>query len=71
MHAFFVSAIIKDHVKATRHSDNKLVERLVCVPTTLGPARNVVEIVNSLYSKRNMSLTLDKGEIATRIAYFW
>lgn len=67
MKAFFLSAIIQNHIKASRKRNDQLVQIFVGVPTALGATGNIIEIVNALDVKGHMPPALDEGEIAARI----
>lgn len=67
MESSLLLAIIEDHIEATRHGNDKLVQNLVCVPAALGSAGYIVKIINALDFKRYMSSAFNEGEIASWI----
>ena len=67
MKAFLLKAVIQNHIKASRKRDDQLMQILVGVPAALGPAGNIIEIVDTLDVKGHMPASLDEGEIAAGI----
>lgn len=41
------------------------------VATTLSATRYVIEVVNTLNIKWNVTTTLDECQVTTRVMYFW
>ncbi len=71
METVFAGTAIQDDIEASRHSDDKLVKVLVRMTAALGPARHIVEIVDSLDFERHMARSFDEREITTRIGNLW
>ena len=67
MKPMFPISIIQDDVEASGHSYDQLLELPMPVAGTLGPARHVVEIVDSLDFERHVAGSFDEREITTRI----
>ena len=67
MKTLFLLAVIQNHVKTSRHRNNKLVQSPVCMPTALRAARNVIKIINALDLKGHMSPSFDEREISSRV----
>src|ERR1700722_15724862 len=61
-------AIFQNHVKTSRHRNNKLVQSPVCMPTALRAAWNVIKIINALNLKWYMAPSFNKSEVAPRIS---
>ena len=70
MKSFLLLTVIQDHIETARHGNDELMQTLVCVSAALGPARNVVEIIDPLDLKGHVSLPFNKGEIASWIIDF-
>ena len=67
MKAFFLSAIIQNHIKTSRKRDDQLMQILVGVPAALRATGYIIEIVDTLDVKGHMPAALDEGEIASGI----
>jgi len=70
MEAFLLSAVVQNHVETARHRNDQLVQILVRVPAALGPAGNVIKIVNALDLEGDMPAAFDEREIASRFIDF-
>lgn len=71
MEAFFLSAVVQNHVETSRHRDDKLMQILVRVAAAFGPAGNVIKIIDALDFKWNMPAAFDEREISSRLINFW
>ncbi len=60
-------SVIQHDIEASGHSYYQLLELLVAVAGARGPARDVVQIVNSLDFERHVTGSFDEREITTRI----
>ena len=67
MDALLGSTIVKLNIKASRHRNNELMQSLMCMASSLGTARNVIQVVDPANIERNMVAALDKGQIAARV----
>lgn len=68
--AFFLSAVVQNHVETSRHRNDKLMQMLMSVTAALGSAGNVIKIVNALDFKGDMPPAFDEREIASRLIDF-
>ena len=68
--AFFLGAVVQNHIETPRHRNDKLMQILVCVAAALGPAGNVIKIVNTLDFKGDMTAAFDEREISPRLIDF-
>ena len=56
--------IIKIHIEAASGGNNVLMQVLVGMPAPCRTAWNIVQVVNTLDGKRNVSVALDECQIA-------
>ena len=68
MKTLLLRAVVQNHIKTSRHRNNKLVQTPVCVPTALRAARNVIKIINALDLKGYMAPSFNKREVASWIS---
>ena len=66
MEALLARPVVQHHVGASGHGDDQLVECLVPVPTPLSSTGYVIEVVHTLDVERDMSATLDEGQVSPR-----
>ena len=65
------AAVVKNNVEAAGHRDKKLMAGFQGMPGTIGAAWYIVEVKNAFDCKRNVFVTLNKRQIASRIGHLW
>ena len=69
MKSTLFAPVIEHDVKTTGHRDDQLLQILVSVPSSFGPAWHIVQVINSGDIERNVPATFNKCKIAAQIGY--
>jgi len=67
MKALFFRAVIEYNVKTSGHRNDQLLKLLVCMPTTIGAARHIVEVIDPLDCEWDVSIPFNKCEVSSRV----
>ena len=70
MKALFLFAVVQNHIETSRKRNDELVQILVGVAAALGPAGNIIEVINAFDVKGYVPPAFDEGEVAAWIADF-
>lgn len=70
MNPLFICAVVKDHVKTSRHGDDEFVQLLVSMSSSLRTAGYVVEVINALNFKWDVAIAFNERKITAHILYF-
>jgi hypothetical protein len=70
MKLYLGEAIIQGDIEASGERDQHLMECFVGMTGAMGPARDVVQVVDPLYLEWDVLGPLDKGEVPARIRDF-
>lgn len=71
MISLFAKTIIQDHVEASGHRYDELLQRFVSMTRARCSAWYVVEVIDAFDFEGYVSLRFDEGEIAARIGNLW
>lgn len=63
--------VFDDHVEAARHGDDELMAAFQCMPCSVLPPWDVVEIEHSLYGEWQMTIAFNETKISTRVMDSW
>lgn len=63
--------VIDRDIKASRRSDDQLMEILVGMPSTFCASWNIVEVINTPYLEGDMAGSLYESEIPTGVLNLW
>lgn len=66
-HRDSIDPVVKKDIEAPCYPNNQLLKVVVSMPTPLLTARNVIEIVNTLYFKGNVISTFNKRQGPARV----
>ena len=70
MKSLLVLAVVNNHVEAAGHGDDELMALFQRMTGAIRATGHVVEIEHALDRERNVPLSLDKSQIATRVRDF-
>ena len=65
--SYYTRAVIEHDVEAARHRDDELVQRPVRMPTAVGTAGHVVQVIHTLDGERHMPIAFDEGQVAAGV----
>ena len=71
MEPSLVGSVIQDDVEASGHGDQKFMQFLVGMPSTLSSSRHIVQIVHSLNVVRDVPSAFNERQVASRVSDLW